>query len=84
MLQRPMADAIADLPVSDNVRSALLGEPDGEPNRERLVLDAMTAHERGAWDESAAVLEQLGVEPGELAAAYTDALHWARELSQIN
>lgn len=77
MLGLPMAEAIADLPVSDRVRAALLGEQ----NTSRRVLDAVAAYERGRWDDAAARLTQLGLTTDQMPRAYGDALKWARELS---
>ena len=78
MLGRPMEDAVSDLPVTDNVKGALLGEQ----NFARCVLDAVIAYERALWTESAALLEQVGASPDLLSAAYGDALGWARGLQQ--
>ena len=80
MLGRPMKEAVADLPVSDKIRSALLGQP----NPARRVLDAVIAYERALWETSAMLLEQVGAEPDKLAAAYGDALVWARGLQQVS
>ena len=78
MLGQPMAVAVAELPLSENVRSALLGEH----NKARLILDAVVAHERGEWDEASRIVTELAVPPEALALAYADALKWARELTQ--
>lgn len=78
MLGRPMEDAVSDLPVTDKVKGALLGEQ----NFARCVLDAVIAYERALWTESAALLEQVGANPDLLSAAYGDALGWARGLQQ--
>jgi len=78
MLERPMHEAIADLPVSETMRAALLGQE----NAPRRLLDAVIAHERGIWDTSTGILMEAGIDPDALPAAYADALKWARELSQ--
>jgi EAL and modified HD-GYP domain-containing signal transduction protein len=78
MLGRPMEDAVSDLPVTDKVKGALLGEQ----NVARAVLDAVIAYERAMWDTSATLLEQVGADPDRLSAAYGDALGWARGLQQ--
>jgi len=80
MLGRPMKEAVADLPVTDRIRSALLGQP----NPARRVLDAVIAYERALWETSAMLLEQVGAEPDKLAGAYGDALVWARGLQQVS
>ncbi len=77
MLGRPIADAVADLPVPDRVRSALIGEP----NVLRTVLDAIIAYERGQWDAATTALQQVGLDAHHLPLAYGNALKWARELS---
>jgi EAL and modified HD-GYP domain-containing signal transduction protein len=80
MLGRPMKEAVADLPVTDRIRSALLGQP----NPARRVLDSVIAYERALWETSAMLLEQVGAHPDRLAAAYGDALVWARGLQQVS
>jgi EAL and modified HD-GYP domain-containing signal transduction protein len=77
MLGRPMPEVVEDLPLSDLVRSALLGDQ----NRARLVLDAVIAYERGEWDGATALAQAAGTSGERLSAAYGDALRWARELS---
>jgi c-di-GMP-related signal transduction protein len=78
ILQKPLDEALADLPLSDTVHKALLGEE----NLARVVLDAVIAYERGQWDESTRLAQMAGVPPTQLPAAYADALKWARELTQ--
>jgi len=79
MLGQPMATAVTELPLSDNVRQALLGES----NKARSILDAVIAHERGEWDEATRIATELSVPHDALPAAYADSLKWARELSQV-
>jgi EAL and modified HD-GYP domain-containing signal transduction protein len=80
MLEQPMETAVADLPLSDNIRQALLG---GQ-NPARAVLDAVIAHERGQWDEAARIAATVSVSADRLPRAYADALRWARELTQAS
>jgi c-di-GMP-related signal transduction protein len=79
ILGRPMSDAIADLPLSDHVRTAL----SGGRNPSRSILDAVIAYESGDWDLAAATAAGAGLPPHALAEAYGDALKWARDLSQL-
>ena len=74
---QPMEKAIAGLPLSANVREALLGRA----NDMRSVLDAVNAHEGGEWERSAQIIGRLGLPVSILASAYTDALRWARDIS---
>jgi EAL and modified HD-GYP domain-containing signal transduction protein len=77
ILQKPMEEALNDLPLSDTVHRALLGEE----NLARFVLDTVIAYERGLWDEATQLAQMAGVAPAQLPAAYADALKWARELT---
>lgn len=78
ILMRPMADAISEMPLPALVKDALLGQP----NAAREVLDAVTAYEQGAWDSATRILNQLRVPVERLAAAYSDALLWARGMGE--
>jgi EAL and modified HD-GYP domain-containing signal transduction protein len=79
MLGQPMETAVAELPLSDTVRKALLGEQ----NSARHILDAVIAHERGEWAEAAQIATLISLPEDVLPHAYADALKWARELTQV-
>ena len=78
ILNRPLADALADLPLSADIRAALMGEA----NTARAVLDVVVAYESGNWDEALEKGQSLGLPEDAAAIAYADALSWARELSR--
>jgi c-di-GMP-related signal transduction protein len=78
MLERTMADAIGDLPLSPAARAALLGGT----NLERTLLDGVIAYEQGEWEQATSTVEQLGLAGDDLAVAYTRSLRWARELTK--
>jgi EAL and modified HD-GYP domain-containing signal transduction protein len=78
VLNRPMADALANMPLSSEIVDALLGKS----NQPRVVLDMVIAYERGRWDEAAAGMARLGLAETSLADIYADALRWARSLTQ--
>ena len=78
ILQRPMEEAIAELPLSDTLKRALVGEQ----NTARHVLDAVVAYERGQWDDAVTCSERAGIGPDKLPMAYADALRWAHEMKQ--
>jgi EAL and modified HD-GYP domain-containing signal transduction protein len=78
MAGRPMKDAVAELPLSDRARKALLGER----NPLRSVLDAVMAYETGSWEE--ALTSEFVTDELILPRAYSSALTWARELSAAN
>ena len=70
ILQRPMKDVVASLPLTSSTRDALLGKE----GPARLVLDVVTQYERGAFDEAGQTAERLGLETFELRSAYHRAL----------
>jgi len=78
ILRKPMDEALAELPLSDAIKSALLGDE----NRARFVLDAVVAYERANWDEAASRSAQAGIALTTLPVAYEDALRWAHEMKQ--
>ena len=79
LLDRPMEEMVEDLPLSATIRGALLGEQ----NEARLVLDTVTAYERGQWDEATTLAHRAGIQPERLPVAYADALRWARQASHM-
>jgi len=79
ILGRPMADALADMPLAAEINDALLGTS----NQPRDVLDAIIAYEQGNWDEAAVVMDRLQLSAATLPEVYANALRWARELSKI-
>ena len=79
MLGRPMATAIADLPLSAPIRAALLGQS----NLERSVLDAVVAYEHGDWDGALEAARRAGISSSHLPDAYAESLQWARELARV-
>lgn len=76
MMDRPMAELLVNLPISRDVRSALLGEP----NTLRSTLDAVVAYERGRWDEFSRAAAGLGFGEDVLPEIYSGTIRWATEL----
>jgi EAL and modified HD-GYP domain-containing signal transduction protein len=77
ILGKPMAEAIAELPLSDAARDALLGRD----NALRSILNSVIAYEDGGWEDAVASAETIGAPEPELQKAYTGALIWAHELT---
>jgi EAL and modified HD-GYP domain-containing signal transduction protein len=78
MLNRPMKDALAELPLSDAARQALLGRQ----NSLRAVLEVVMAYEAGSWEE--ALASDVIDDERTLPRVYSSALMWAREISAAN
>jgi EAL and modified HD-GYP domain-containing signal transduction protein len=69
LLDRPMDEAVRDLPLSEDVVAALVQRAGGKGR----TLTMAEACERGAWDEAALP----GLDAGELAVLHVEALTWA-------
>ena len=78
ILDRPLEEAIADLPLPADVKTALMGGN----NVPRQILDVVIAYENGNWDEALEKARALGLAEDSPATVYSDALKWARELSR--
>jgi EAL and modified HD-GYP domain-containing signal transduction protein len=78
ILDRPLEEAIADLPLPADVKAALLGND----NVARQILDVVVAYENANWDEALEKARALGLSEDSPAAVYSEALKWARELSR--
>jgi EAL and modified HD-GYP domain-containing signal transduction protein len=76
ILQRPMEAVLADLPLADETRKALMGED----NATRRLLDCAVAYERGDWAQCTALAERASIKLSALPIAFADALRWSREL----
>ena len=76
LLDRPLPVAVAQVPLSADAKAAILGEV----NAPGLVLRAVTAYERGNWDQLFTIAGQLGVDGGEVNRCYMAAVEWADDL----
>ena len=74
LMDQPLADLLAPLPLSVEVKQALLQYT----GKMGTILACATAYEKGDW--SHVVIEQLT--PPQIKQAYVDALHWSREVSR--
>jgi EAL and modified HD-GYP domain-containing signal transduction protein len=73
ILDRPLQDVLAELPLSADVRAALLGQP----NRLRTVLDTTIAYERGDWEALSLAAKRLDVPEHRLVPLLVEAVDWA-------
>jgi EAL and modified HD-GYP domain-containing signal transduction protein len=73
MLGVPMENIVEALPLSREVRAALLGES----NDERIVLEWLICYEQGNWECCDRILQHSGLIGVDLPHFYTQALWWA-------
>ncbi|MCL2789482.1 MAG: HDOD domain-containing protein [Desulfobulbus sp.] len=73
MLDMPMAELTSTLPLTDDLKDAL----NQRSGPLAPYIQAVTAYEKGEFQECAAHLTQLGIVPGAMIDAYFTALTWA-------
>lgn len=71
----PLADVLGQLPLKEDVKSAL----QGTPSRLRSVFDTIRTYEMGQWDEFAASAADLNLDEQLVPEVFDDALKWARQ-----
>ena len=77
ILDQSLEVAIESLPLSDSVRSALLGRPGAL----RVLLDCVIAYEQGEWDEASTMItDSLALPATALPGAYRKALEFVGTL----
>jgi c-di-GMP-related signal transduction protein len=76
VLDRRMVDVLAEMPVVEEVKSALLGSS----NRLRTVLDSVIAQEMGNWHHLRICAEQMKVDENLFPQAYLQAVQWQRDI----
>ncbi|HYH05011.1 MAG TPA: HDOD domain-containing protein, partial [Bacillota bacterium] len=76
ILDQPMAELVAELSLTPEVREALVGES----NPLNKVLDLVLFYEKGDWDHYQTQSEALGLESGKLVRFYLDSLNTVRKI----
>jgi EAL and modified HD-GYP domain-containing signal transduction protein len=75
LLDTPMPELVDRLPLSQEIKSALVGQP--SPMRQ--VLDLLTAYERADWDAFAAQAASLRLNADLVPDIFRKSLKWATE-----
>jgi EAL and modified HD-GYP domain-containing signal transduction protein len=73
MLRIPMTNLAPDLPLREEIRSALMGTV----NRESCLLRWAESHERGDWEECDAIIHAYGLNMENMTWCYAEAVVWA-------
>jgi EAL and modified HD-GYP domain-containing signal transduction protein len=72
-LDRPMAEILDQLPIYEDVKSALLGED----NQFRKVFEIMLSYEKGEWERFLRETRRLNLNPSRIMTIYLAALDWS-------
>ena len=75
LLDTPMEEIMAKLPLDDQVKGALLGEP----ALYKTILDTLLAYEKGNWSEFSRLATELRLDERRVPEAYAASLKWAKE-----
>jgi EAL and modified HD-GYP domain-containing signal transduction protein len=78
LVGRPLAEVMDDIPIAQEIKAAL----HGQPGRMHSLLALALAYERGDWDSSARLSEALGLEEGTVPGQYLSALRWSQLLME--
>jgi EAL and modified HD-GYP domain-containing signal transduction protein len=74
IMDQEMGTILADLALSEDVKKALLGEP----NQLRECLDTVLLYERLEFDEAMNRLAAMGIDLGRFTELYIEALSWQK------
>ncbi|MDR3543465.1 MAG: HDOD domain-containing protein [Desulfosporosinus sp.] len=69
-LDRPLSDVLAELPLTNEVKRALLGED----NQIRAILDLILAYEKGDWVNFSVYAERVNINETDVPDLYLQAL----------
>lgn len=73
MLRISMDELVKTLPLRDHTRSVLLGQQCPES----LLLDWITYHEQGFWDQCDAIVQSSGINKEQILQRHSEAIAWA-------
>jgi c-di-GMP-related signal transduction protein len=76
ILDRPMLEVLADLPLAAEVKSTLLGAKEGYGR----VLGLAKAYERAEWDKIAGAMGSLNMDLSRLPVLYKEAVAWVAQI----
>jgi EAL and modified HD-GYP domain-containing signal transduction protein len=72
ILQQPMEVILDQVPIADDAKAALLGQP----GPLRKVLDLASAYLAGEWNDVDAGAQALGIRGSSLPGMFTAAIEW--------
>ncbi len=78
LVDRPISEILEELPISEDIKVALLG---GE-NRFGDVYESVLAYERGDWDRFSECATKLKSDETEAPELYLESVDWAKQVFQ--
>jgi c-di-GMP-related signal transduction protein len=74
LLDSPMEEILAELPIAQDVKNALRGEP----NLLSGVLNTIIAYEKADWDQFSSWARKIGLKETLFPPIYTSSISWAK------
>lgn len=72
IVDRPMSEVVSELPISEEIKMALMGER----NHYRDVYELILSYEKGDWDELSRFVNRFRLNEIEIPRLYYDSLEW--------
>lgn len=79
LLDQPMFEILQDLPVTENVKGALVGRQ----NSYRYILDLIIAYEKADWDLVSKYCTLIALDEKELPMMYLDAISFTQNITSM-
>ena len=76
ILDRPMLEVLADLPLSADVKGALMGKKEGHGR----ILGLVLAYEKAEWDRLPSVIGGLNLDVTKLPSFYRESVSWVNQI----
>ncbi len=75
IIDRPLLDVLADMPIAEDIKAALMGEK----GQLRDIFELMLSYEQGNWDLFSELAAKNRIEENEIPPLYRKALEWATQ-----
>jgi EAL and modified HD-GYP domain-containing signal transduction protein len=76
MLDMPMSDVLAGIPVEESIKNALLGQP----SHFRPIFQTVLNYERGEWEKLSISAAAINLDEDKLPELFLSALEWVNEV----
>ncbi len=78
IVDHPLSELLNNIPIDDDIKAALLGEP----NILREVYECVLAYEKGEWEKLSQQATKLGINETEIPNLYQEAVEWGHQSLQ--
>ncbi len=79
LMDRPLSEVLADLPINDEIKQVLLGQESRYSNIFRMII----SYEKGNWEDFSQYAESYQLNVVDVPQLFLEAIMWTNELSAI-